>query len=262
MLLKNTAAKRSSAQAKDVVLWCLTGVMAVALYLAPEKTPGRVILGLLCMAALALHPALHLPWVVNAVSKKARVARSSVALFGVGALIVLYGWLVWPPPRRHVFDLHERYAFEKPLTEQQSPREEIRIACPTADEKTCVYAAQFIDFFREAGWKVQGNSVERTVLGKPLAGVIFFQHGTGKLDPSNWRSGLWTAFSPSLENVRQAFVNVGIEPEAMADPAYPEGVIGVFFGAEKANPKERTQLTDDAEKITRARRSGQIPSRP
>jgi hypothetical protein len=68
----------------------------VALYVAPERTPLWVTLGLVCMTALVIYPMLHLPWVRNATSKKSKAVRTSGALLGVAALIVLFGWAVWP----------------------------------------------------------------------------------------------------------------------------------------------------------------------
>ena len=170
-----------------------------------------------------------------------------------------YGWLVWPPVRRHTFNQRERYAFEKPLQEQKEPRETITLSCPAADENTCVYAAQFVDMFREAGWKIQNNAVERVTLGRAYPGVILVKHGTGKLDPNNWRSGLWTQMSPSLEHVRQAFINVGIEPDSIADEALPQDMLRVYFGSEKINPSERTSLTDAMEALERERQRGTVP---
>lgn len=233
--------------------------MAVALYLAPEKTPLWVIMGLLCMAALATHPVLHLHWVTKAASGKSRAIRSLTAFSGMAGLVGLYGWFVWPLSHRHELNQRERSAFEQPLKQQKEPREEIQIACPQAEESTCVYAAQFINLFREAGWKVQGNAVQRGALGAPLAGVILVKHGTGTIDPSNWRSGLWTQMSPSFENVRQAFINVGIEPDSIADQALSENVIRVYFGSEKPNQAERTPLTDMMQRVERERRNGTIP---
>jgi hypothetical protein len=65
--------------------------------------------------------------------------------------------------------------------------------------------------------------------------------------------------SPSFENVRQAFINVGIEPGSIADQAVSENVIRVYFGSEKPNQAERTPLTDMMERVERERRNGTIP---
>lgn len=53
----------------DVVLWCLAGVTAVAVYLTPGKTPLWAFLGPFWMAVFAVHPTMHLPWVIRATSK-------------------------------------------------------------------------------------------------------------------------------------------------------------------------------------------------
>ncbi|MBI4465788.1 MAG: hypothetical protein HY647_13875 [Acidobacteria bacterium] len=249
-------------QTKDIALWCWAAVMAIALYLAPEKTPLWVVSGLIiAMAVLAAHPVLHIPWVLRATTARSRIFRSGMVMLGMIVIIGLYGWFVWPHSRRHMLTERERYNFEKPLTEQKEAREEVQLACPQADENTCIYAAQFINFFREAGWKVQGNVVERGMLGSPLPGVILVKRGTGQLDPNNWRSGLWMRFSPSLESVRQAFVNIGVEPDSIVDANLSENVIRVYIGSEKGNAAERTSLTDAMERIEQERRKGIIPKR-
>src|SRR5262249_51549829 len=107
--------------------------------------------------------------------------------------------------------------------------------------------------------EVQKNQVQRGMLGAPLAGVILVKRGTGTIDQSNWRSGLWTEVSPSLEHVRQAFINIGIEPDSIADQRLPENTIRVYFGSDKPNEGERTPLTDMMERIEGERRNGTIP---
>jgi hypothetical protein len=156
----------------------------------------------------------------------------------------------------------EKVAFEEPLKAQVSPRDELQIACPGADESACIYASQFINLFRDAGWKVRGNIVDRVVLATPSSGVILYERGTGKLDPDNWRSGLWMRISPSLLHVRQAFINIGVEPDSGANPSLQDGLITVYFGSEKSNESERTQLTDVIDAMNSEIRKGHIPKQP
>jgi hypothetical protein len=253
-----TALSKEGISTPDIILWCLAAVMAVALYLAPEKTPIRIGIGLLCMVLFAIHPTLHLPWFTKAASKARRITNSLTAVFGMIALVGIYGWFVWPPNHRHFLNGKERSAFEHPLKEQKAPREEIQFACPQDDETVCVYAAQFIDLFREAGWKVSSNQVERVVLAKPQAGIVLYKHGTGQLDPNNWRSGLWVQMSASLRSVYRAFNSVGIEPDSAANPSLPENIITIYFGLEKPNEDEETELTRGMKKMDVEIREGRI----
>lgn len=123
--------------------------------------------------------------------------------------------------------------FIEALSSQPPPREEVMIGCPTASEEACVFAAQFIDLFQEAGWVVRGNQVERGMLGKPDAGVLLMKRGEGKLDPSDPWSGLWVQQSPSMQTLEKAFASVGIGTKQSAVARMPEGVIGVFIGIER-----------------------------
>jgi hypothetical protein len=238
------------------VLACLGVAIAITIVLAPPQTPISTGTWLSALFGVLLYPAFCLAhWTLPTT---ARWITRAVAVVGLACILFPLGIRVWPRGRHNLSE-RERYAFERPLREQKVAREEIQIACPQDDEKTCVYAAQFIDFFREAGWTVQGNQLERVTLAKPLAGVTLFKHGSGKLDPSNWRSGLWAALSPSVESVYQAFVNVGIEPDSGANPQLPEGIITVYFGPEKYNPAASTLLGEAIRSVEQARRRGAIP---
>jgi len=217
------------------------GIIA-GVVLSPPQTKPAAILWLCVLFLLGIYPALHFSaWAVH--SRKAWIGRTcAIALLGLISIGV--GLKIWPPFHRHILTQDERDSFEKPLKEQTSPRELVQLACAQADEHTCVYAAQFIALFRESGWRIQENRVARITLARPDAGVTLFKKGTGHLDPDNWRSGLWTTVSPSFVNVSQAFENIGIEPEAGANPELAEDAITVYFGLEKANEGEGTRLTE------------------
>jgi len=92
---------------RDILLWCLSGVTALALYVTPSKTPSWAFLGPLCMAVLAVRPAMHLRWVTRARSKKERGVRSITAVLAVILLVTLYGWLVWTLQYRYALHLPE-----------------------------------------------------------------------------------------------------------------------------------------------------------
>jgi hypothetical protein len=99
--------KQGRVEPKDILLWCLAGVTALALYVTPSKTPFWAFLGPLCVAVLAVHPAMHLPWVIRASSKKERGVRSITALLAVILLVSLYGWFVWTLQYRYAPRLPE-----------------------------------------------------------------------------------------------------------------------------------------------------------
>jgi uncharacterized membrane protein YhaH (DUF805 family) len=231
----------------DYTLACVGVSIAIGIVLAPPQTPLLTGLWLLAFFGVLVYPVLHFSAWILGVKRKWDTDLPTVAILVV--VVFLFGRAVWPRSHRHVFSETEQNVFEQPLKGQVEPHEEIQITCPQADENTCIYAAQFIDFFRDAGWTVRGNKVERVTLAKPLKGVILFKQGTGKLDPANWRSGLWTAFSPSIKSVGQAFVNVEIEPDSGANPDLPEGVITIYFGPEKPNEAEKTPFTRTMESL-------------
>jgi hypothetical protein len=228
----------------DVALWWLAAFMALALLLLAPKI-GRVItvVVLVGMEACLVHPLWQIGWVQRASGAK-KIKRYVAILLAASVIVSAFGIYVWPPLRRHRLDESEAAAFEKPLKDQREAHEEIQIACSNADEAACIYAEQFINLFLDAGWKVRGNRLDRVTLARPWAGVRIFKKGIGKLDPNNWRSGLWTKMSPSLENVYQAFVNIEVEPEEGSNPDLGEDEITLYFGSEKPDESEKTTMTD------------------
>jgi hypothetical protein len=79
----------------DVALWCLTGVMALALFrLAPQlsaDTTGRVVTVVVSIAifACSIHPTLHSPWLRSNISRR-------IVLCFVATGIAAFGWVLWP----------------------------------------------------------------------------------------------------------------------------------------------------------------------
>jgi hypothetical protein len=248
---------------KEVFRWDYTlgffGVaLGIILVVAPPRSRAEIIIWLIVMFVVLAYPALHI--VRTVLHTKLKWAQVPAAMILLGALALAIGYRVWPPIRRHTLTERERVLFEKPLSEQKEPREEIQIVCAQGDEPACVYAAQFVNIFREAGWKVRDNHVEPVRMNNPTAGIVLFKHGQGKLDPDNWRSGLWSALTASLVDVRQAFVNIGIEPESASNPELPEGVVSVYFGLEKEDEGAPTSLTKTMEKLGKGWRGGPVPS--
>jgi|SRR5580692_5582820 hypothetical protein len=241
----------------DYTLGLVGTAIGIYLVVAPPKTRGDTISALVILFAVLLYPILHL--VHAALQTRLRWTQVPVAIILTTALVSAIGYRVWPPIRRHTLSEKERAAFEKPLREQKEPREEIQIICTQRNEQACVYAAQFVNIFREAGWKVRNNRAEPVQLNNPEAGIILFKHGEGKLDPDNWQSGLWSALTASLIDVRRAFVNIGVEPESGNNPEMPEGLISVYFGLEKENEGAPTGLTKLMEILGDKWRGGPVP---
>ena len=105
--------------------------------------------------------------------------------------------------------------FEAPLKTQTKERYDIQLACPAADEPTCVCAAQFLPLLKDSGWKVQGNLVVRVSLGIPYEGVRLFEY-VEKYPPPDAPSnqGVWALLSASRVSFYPAFSAIGIEPDA------------------------------------------------
>jgi hypothetical protein len=241
----------------DYTLGLVGAAIGIILVLAPPKTRQETVLWLVAMFALLVYPAFHV--VRASLQSRVKWLQTPVAMILLGGVVFGIGHHVWPPIRRHTLSVQERYSFEKPLSEQKEPREEIQILCAEGDEPSCLYGGQFVNLFREAGWKVQNNRIERVRLNNPSAGIVLFKHGTGKLDPDNWQSGLWTALTASLVDVRRAFVNIGIEPESASNPELREGVISIYFGLEREDEGAPTNLTSTMKKLGSEWRGGPIP---
>jgi hypothetical protein len=231
--------------------------IGILLVVAQPKTRVDTVTWLTVIFVTLVYPALHLVRAVLRTRLKWVQAPAAVVLAATFASAI--GYRVWPPIRRHTLNEKERALFEKPLSEQKEPREEIQLTCTQGDESVCVYAAQFVSIFREADWKVRNNHVEPVRMNNPTAGILLFKRGIGKLDPDDWRSGLWSALTASLIDVRQAFVNIGIQPESASNPEMPEGVVSVYFGLEKEDESVPTSLTKTMEKLGKQWRGGPIP---
>jgi hypothetical protein len=242
----------------DYTLGFLGIAIGIFLVLVPPQTRVATVIWLGALFSVLVYPALHLAELVLRSNQKWRTYPTT--LFILAAVVATIGLRIWPLVHRHILSQDERMSFEAPLKSQAKNREEIWIFCPQSDEIICSYAVQYVNLFREAGWKVQGNAVQRATLANPPSGVVFFKHGNGQLDPNNWRSGLWTRMSSSLVSVRQAFINIGIEPDEQSDAQLPEDVLRVYFGVEKSNEMERTSLTDSIDQMNQAIKAKQIPA--
>jgi hypothetical protein len=164
---------------------------------------------------------------------------------GIGSVMFFLCWTAWPLIRRHLLDAEERERFKAPLEQQRDERYEIQIACPSADEASCIYATQFIDLFREVGWKIQDNQVQRVTLGRAYGGTRLFEY-VEKYPPPDapTNQGVWTLTSSSLVSVYRAFSAVGIEPdEGIRDDVKPN-ILTIYFGSERSDESQPTQLSE------------------
>jgi len=102
-----------------IALACLTGIMAIILFLV-EKTPATVVSLLLLMLALSVYPILHF-------AKRIGVRMTVFSLFVVGTL--LFGWYVWP--HNHPISANNQETKQSPQEPQQPKSEEKK----STDEK-------------------------------------------------------------------------------------------------------------------------------
>lgn len=181
--------------------------------------------------------------------------RTAVVVSAIGTPVGLLCWGAWPPIRRHALDDDERAKFERPLQAQNSDRERIQLACPAADEATCVYAAQFINMFKDAGWKLQSYEVQRVSLGVPYEGIRMFGY-VKEYPPSDAPSnvGEWSAITPSMVSIYRAFSSVGIETETGIRKDEEQDVLTLYFGSERPDESRRTQFTGTIEKMVSMKR--------
>jgi hypothetical protein len=229
--IRETERKPESVSTGDIALFCLAGVLAVALYLAPEKTPLWVCLGLTCMAALATHPVLNVPWIKKTTTREQRIGRRALGLCGMIVLVGLYGWFVWPKvPYYHDLTDAQAEHFIGILKGQEGKRYELRVGCSGSSEDVCVVARKYIEMFQRGGWKVQGPAVQRMSLPKPMSGVVVMIRGVGTPNYDNPDLGIWTLESQSRRTIREAFLSLGIKVEEQGDVSMPEEVLGIYFG--------------------------------
>lgn len=237
------------------VAWS-AGVSTVFALLTVNSAPRWAVLllsglGFVLFAALAaLHGWLSAPYAVGT------PLRAFLIIGSIAVIMFLLGWSAWPAVRRHVLTVDERARFEVPLKQQSQERFEIQLACPGADEATCVYAAQYIDLFREAGWKVQNNRVERVALGVPYEGIRIFSYVPKYPEPdAPVGSGVWSAITPSLISVYRAFSVIGIESESGIRNDEKPNVLTVYFGSERSDESQPTQFSQTMGKVAENKRN-------
>jgi hypothetical protein len=221
------------------------GVGQIILALSQHSSRVLAFILLLAMAAFLTRPVLHLPWLVNADSIFKRTVRTVFAMSGMVLMVVIFGWFSWPPVHRHTLTSKEQEAFKKGLQGlRTSPPQTVQFSCPTYDERDCEYASQLIPLFGRSGWKV-ASTVQRITLARPKPGIMLVQHsGSGKPpDPYDWNQSAYVAMTQDLQRVRQAFNNIGIEPDSSWAFEIPEGQLTIYVGTEREDESAPTELT-------------------
>jgi hypothetical protein len=212
----------------DIALWCLAGVMAVALYLAPEKTPVWVCIGLVCMAALATHPVLNIPFV----KKRHSVSTSGIAILLMLSLVAMYGWFVWPPRKYYSLLTKENIEkFSAIARKQTKPKETLIVRCPVTSEDLCAIATAYLEVLQKSGWRTPTGGIDRGSYAKSFTGITLSKKPQpGTVDPNNPNQGLWVLQSDSLVTIRDAFEALGMKTKISSEQQLPEDTICIYFG--------------------------------
>jgi hypothetical protein len=250
-------AKRDSSRQKLDAGWFWAAAMAIGLWIAAPKI-GRVptALGLAGMAVFMGHALWRTEFA--RIDSKRRIKLVLVSVISAGVLTAFGIW-VWPPIKRHVLNEREREWFEKPLRTVGGDDLDIQIGCPANDERTCIYAGQFINLFGEAGWKIE-SSPERITLSRAQDGITVYRRGGNKQDMVHrWNSGGWFAINEGhLLAVQSAFRAIHIEINGATNPDLEENTMMIYVGPERENEAEPTSLTTDTDWAT-GKRKGPFP---
>lgn len=196
--------------------------------------PPNIILACICWA-ITWVLLIHAFWIFEKTANLHAWIKSMIVVFASIVLILLAWRPVAEEYRREHFII-DKDKFLAALEKQERNRLLVRIGCAPADEESCVIGGRFLDFFREAGWQVEGNEVQRVQLGKPEPGILIFAHGGGELDPDDFKSGLWVLLGPSLTTIQAAFTEIGLATDVRADATIPDTTIGIYFGYNAVTP--------------------------
>jgi hypothetical protein len=146
------------------------------------------------------------------------------------------------PVPRHTLSGEEQKRFEAPLR-VTSPKLTIILNCPQNEEQDCAYALQFVDYFRTAGFTVDGNMVHRITLKDPFSGVVLGAHVDKDADPNRpVGTGIWVALSETSMNVTKAFANIHTGTVQVSGSQVPSDSLEVYFGPERPFQDEKTIL--------------------
>ena len=258
LISQNIHAEKKNQFRLDFTLAFVGIVITILLVLIAPQSKWGTGVWLVVAFTFGFYPMQHLAsWVFGWI--KWRWLRSVMATVLLAIIMVALTMRVWPRFRRHILSADERAKFEAPLKTQNSDQQEIHIACPASDEKACEFATQFVAIFGESGWKVQ-TAVDRETFQRPKPGVWFLRKGGAQpKTPYDWNVGGWMSINDAtLLNVQKAFQNLGIEPDASTGYEFPEGVMIIYFGTERENEGEPTDLTRSTEWVT-GKKTGPFP---
>jgi hypothetical protein len=112
---------------------------------------------------------------------------------------------------------------------QSPPIEIIQLGCFVGSEEACVFANQLLAAFREAGWPIEGNTVDfMTATTRGQRGMILFKRGKPVAN-----SPLWEVITtPTLAALKTAFGIVGIDAQITAHTSLAENKIQIYVGAQ------------------------------
>jgi hypothetical protein len=168
----------------DYTLALAVAVIAVIQVFVPPQTPRTALFWLVATFGMGIYPVLQIAeW---GVGREGSWIVRGVALAVWSVAMGVFGFRVWPAiPYYHKFAKEELTQFSSTVSNPPSDAEQLRIGCPQSSEDLCITAGQFLPLFQRAGWKVEGNSIQRLILPKPISGVVIFRHGQGTPVPSN-----------------------------------------------------------------------------
>jgi len=208
-------------------------------------------IALICTLVAAVVLLLQTFWTFE---KTAHLSDFTKACVSAVVIVFLVG-IAWSPVSTEFHKTHftaDEAAFLEVLKAQTEPRCMVRIGCPADSERVCVVAERFLDLFKEAGWIVEGDSVQRLPIAESEAGILLRLHGTETIHPTPGRvvegdsvqrrllgtgilptyrrSGLAALQSPSLITILNAFAEVGETADLRADEGMPSGIVAIHFG--------------------------------
>ena len=135
------------------------------------------------------------------------------AILGIG--ITLYRMYSDSKKPLHNFSVREKDDFVASLKARGTPAHSVWLACPEEREDICQRVRQFVDMFKNAGWRVEQNRVITWSPAHPLEGVHLILNSGDAIDSSV---------------VKNSFTSLGIPVQAASAPDVPHNSIGIFFG--------------------------------
>lgn len=233
----------------DIILGLIGIGLTIVLSFLPPQTKAAALLWLIGLFSVFAYPVAQLT--DSFLGNENECARA-VAIVVLACIIAVFGTVVWPRSKRHQLSVEEEATFQAALgTPSKTVKQTIQFACPTDDEKACVFASQFIPLFGKSGWDVE-NAVERVTLQRPQDGVVLVERGGKQQDLQSWNFGGWTALTPDVRQIYEAFTAIGITPDSSAGPLVKDGVIVVWVGEERQDESSRTGLTKALDTLERS----------